>query len=273
MTQPNEFTYQDADMDELEIHTAKISGETKDDVAFIYADSTGVYVPRKDAPRVARALLKAAGSSAMVLDMFDTAPPIPIPAVTLTSLPKLEIKFPYARPLDRYSFYPEAPLFADLPAEFAAPSPAAETLDDCVYVDEDGDRMIIEDSGEDGAYVKAYDSGVNVAREDAPEIALAILERAGWTEKNTRIAGDAHDVAMARHYLRTVVDRTAKARAQDEAEKAEEAALDAEALKLYNGAYGLSSPRWSAHIDNASRERWRNAARAARQMHLTEAAK
>lgn len=285
ISQPNTYFYHDADMDELEIHTAMIKGETKDDVAFIVTAPSGIYVTRKDAPRVARALLKAAGSNAMVVDVADTVPPIPA-AIKLPTLsaPKLEFKFleadvrPYGQLIDaalvsmtraaaNYSLpklAQEAPVFALDPQ----PEPARAELDDYVYVDEDGDRMIIEETEENGAYLKSYDSGVNISKDDAVSVALALLERAGWTEKDTRVDNDAHSIAMARFYLRKIETRLAEEKAKTEAVKAEEEKLDAEALKLYAAAYNVSPAPvvWGAHVDYDSRERWRNAARAARSL-------
>jgi len=293
-SQPNTFFYHDDEWDELEIHTALRNGETDYTTAYVRAGESGTYVARKDAPAVARALLKAAGAKAIVVDVADTIPPIPAPpAIKLPTpfslgiaLPEADLK-PYhsildtvvasmRRAADRHSIRQEAPVFANLPASFSDdvdPSAACHAdLDVYVYVDEDGDRMIIEEAEENGAYLKSYDSGVNISKDDAVSVALALLERAGWPEKDTRVDNDAHSIAMARFYLRKIEIRLAEEKVKDEAvkaAKAEEAKLDAEALKLYAAAYNVSPAPvvWGAHVDYGSRERWRLAARKAREIH------
>ncbi|UIW13310.1 hypothetical protein SEA_CREWMATE_58 [Arthrobacter phage Crewmate] len=134
-------------------------------------------------------------------------------------------------------------------------------MTDFKHTDQDGDHMEVTDSVrlDDHAYVVAVDGpGVFVSKADAPAVALAILEAAGWTSSTS--SDPAALPANAVYTLRRHVEEAEKAAKL----AADEEALDREALELLNAATESSYPTMP---DNVIGSVWRRAARKARELH------
>ncbi|WGH21233.1 hypothetical protein SEA_OBITOO_57 [Arthrobacter phage ObiToo] len=134
-------------------------------------------------------------------------------------------------------------------------------MTDFKHTDQDGDHMEVTDSVrlDDHAYVVAVDGpGVFVSKADAPAVALAILEAAGWTAEASPISASRPGNAV--YALRKHVEEAK----EEAARKADEEALDREALELLNAATESSYPTMP---DNVIGSVWRRAARRARELH------
>lgn len=168
-----------------------------------------------------------------------------------------------------------------LPRPADREAPAVTEYVDRKFTDADGDYLIVRTDApvDAGAYLDASPGGVNVSRDDAPAVALAILEASGLSA--TTGPGTPYRVARAVRVLREHeagrelrAERAARAAealaGQAEAEKADAEALDAEALALFNahrravGDYPLASL--------PDPDRWRAVARAARSLGVPSAA-
>lgn len=145
------------------------------------------------------------------------------------------------------------------------------------HTDADGDRLEIED---ESAYGRAEVTARNkdddavtiyVSKEDAPRVALELLKAAGHKEDDRH--PDSYGITMTSLKLKIQRAEERKARAAEEAKKAEEEAtakaaedakLDAEALKLYRAA---TSAPFSSFLTTTARNTWRQAALEARKIH------
>lgn len=106
----------------------------------------------------------------------------------------------------------------------------------------------------DTAYVDVTNHGVSIPQDDAPAVALAILEASGWgVEDADEIAGEA--VAVLRNAV--VAQQKAKALAEDAAN------LDAEALALRNASLGVDADT----LVGAHQDHWRKIAMKAREIY------
>lgn len=123
------------------------------------------------------------------------------------------------------------------------------------HTDVDGDVLKVQDySGATGeaAWIKQPgDTAVLVPKADAPAVALAILEAAGWTAEASPISASRPGNAV--YALRKHVE-----------EVKEEAGLDNEALFLLNAA---TDSAYVSFPNETIRETWRKAARRAREIH------
>ncbi|AYN59138.1 hypothetical protein HOU52_gp53 [Arthrobacter phage Yang] len=120
------------------------------------------------------------------------------------------------------------------------------------YTDADGDKLNVQTSGghKDTAWVRnPGDSAVHVSKADAPAVALAILEAAGWEAKVASTVGAEEAVYALREHVR---------------DTAQEAELAAEALALLNAA---TDSCYADFPNETVREVWRRAARRAREIH------
>ena len=195
-----------------------------------------------------------------------TYPAATPPFKGLGTLPKPPITFP--------AIFPEADLapfhkiMTDLARQFAYPPrpltkvaplmPTENTPDAFTLTDPDGDKLTVEST-----YVERHKARVAevdledapctvyVTKDDAPALALAVLEAAGWTT-------GPHGYAQAVSILK---DGIAARKAREEANKE----LDAEALKLLNAATGENYVSLS-NVGTIA-DFWRRAARKAREIH------
>lgn len=150
---------------------------------------------------------------------------------------------------------------------------------DTTFTDADGDDLRVKTENEVlGAYVLAESGGVYVSADDAPAVALAILEAAGHdaTTGPSTSYMTARAVRNLREGLRMKAAREAReadkaaqaeaeAKAQAEREAADAAdlaALDREALALFNAHRAAVGDYPLAELPNP--DRWRAVARAAR---------
>jgi len=152
------------------------------------------------------------------------------------------------------------------------------------HVDADRDTLeiFVAAAQSEAAYVHTPQRPATVTKEDAPLVALKLLEASGWTQDSLGgpvehalkgLAKHIQNVAAAEEAARKEAEEEeARKAAQEEARKAEEAAaLDAEALALLN-AYRLTNGRPARKsldeiTDARSRDGWRLIAREARKMH------
>jgi len=152
-----------------------------------------------------------------------------------------------------------------------------------LHTDRDGDTFKITTSWavKEAAFVHTASRAALVRKEEAPALALALLELSGWEADSLGgpvehalkgLAKHIQNVAAAEEAARKEAEEEARKAAEEEARKAEEsAALDAEALALLN-SYRLSNGQPARtsldEIRNlTSREGWRTIAREARKMH------
>uniref|UniRef100_UPI003F4947CA hypothetical protein n=1 Tax=Arthrobacter silvisoli TaxID=2291022 RepID=UPI003F4947CA len=136
------------------------------------------------------------------------------------------------------------------------------------YFDRDGTVIRVEPriGANDEAYIdmrhgtSSYNNIASIPRDDAPALALAILEASGIGQGDCEMADLADAVQRLRRH--TVADAEAKARADNEAK------LDAEALTFCNAlrvAEGLEPyDRLAQHFTPS---RWRAVALKARELH------
>ncbi|WGH21409.1 hypothetical protein SEA_EMOTION_60 [Arthrobacter phage Emotion] len=272
------FAHEDEFGDKLGIRRATRSGVLTDDTAYLWTqdgyggDSPGVFLPRAKAIAAARALLAASGARARVVE--DTGWDEWLG--TLYGVPAKPVPLAFRQPEPRTfhgiidslgTWRPSLAPLVTLPSttiSIPKEAPVATTPDDYAHTDEDGDVLNIEAYENEAMAFLNAGRGVNVAKDAAPEVALALLDRSGWAEGTPAIGSNEADVNMARFYLKKVVRRlgvTAE-------EKAAAEALDKEALALYSAAHGRPETlaTWSSMTDDATRERWRRAATKAREM-------
>jgi hypothetical protein len=125
------------------------------------------------------------------------------------------------------------------------------------YTDRDEDTLVV-DTGETD-YPSVYldaPSGVYIPNEDAPALALAILEAAGYTGDDNYSVHTAE--GAVRVLRRHIEEQTAKKAEAEEAKK-----LDEEAKALCDSTpYG----DWDTNSDNG-KDFWRGIARKARELH------
>ncbi|WGH21125.1 hypothetical protein SEA_CASSIA_52 [Arthrobacter phage Cassia] len=122
------------------------------------------------------------------------------------------------------------------------------------HTDDYGDSLTVENDGQGAAAVTTdHCNSVLVSRDDAPAVALAILEAAGWEPRRLGEGplGDER-VHVAASYL------------AEHARKADEEALDREALELLNAA---TESGYATMPDGVIASVWRRAARRARELH------
>lgn len=125
-----------------------------------------------------------------------------------------------------------------------------------------GSRLGVETSEnhENAAFVEVSRSRFEhfiVPKDDAPAVALAILEASGW---DGEVPFEKDSVEDATYILRKAIKEAAKAKAKAE----DEAKLDAEALTLHNLHWGVSG---AAFRDDNMRLHWRKIALKARELH------
>lgn len=118
--------------------------------------------------------------------------------------------------------------------------------------------------------------GVYVPADQAPALALAILESAGWDPAEIGEVGGYFARAAVRR-LRQYVDHVAKMAAAEakkaaraEAEAAAQRKLDEEAQTLYVASGGSADYWRSPSVSETGREFWRKVARAARAIHVED---
>jgi hypothetical protein len=148
------------------------------------------------------------------------------------------------------------------------------------YTDRDGDDIKVELSNgtPDEGFVLAKD-GAFIPKAEAPALALAILEAAGWDDPEGAAHGEGYHAKIAVRRLRQHADHVARMAAIDAERKAKEAAeaadrakLDAEAKALFLGGDPIyRAGRWD-HLGGAARDHWRAVARAARALHIHDRA-
>lgn len=97
-------------------------------------------------------------------------------------------------------------------------------------------------------------SGVTVPREDAPALALAILEAAWWPNEHLATTEILRRLRELDEHVKAV-----------EAEARERAELEAEALELFNVNQGINLPDWG-NADWAVISSWVRVARRAREI-------
>ena len=133
------------------------------------------------------------------------------------------------------------------------------------YFDRDGTVIRVEPciGAIDEAYIdmrhetSSYNNIAFIPKDEAPAVALAILEASGWDQKDTdEIASEA--VAVLRNAA--VAQQKAKARAEDEAK------LDAEALALRNASLGVDADT----LVGAHQDHWRRIALKARELYASK---
>lgn len=132
-------------------------------------------------------------------------------------------------------------------------------MTDFRHTDHDGDELQIVSSAieSNGASVRSeHGNAVYVSRDEAPAVALAILEAAGWESRiDSHLNAEAAVYALRRH-----VEHAAAVKAKAD----EEAKLAQEALYLLNAACD------TCYVDfpnETVRETWLRAARRAREIH------
>jgi hypothetical protein len=140
-----------------------------------------------------------------------------------------------------------------------------------IYTDQDGDRLMIAPpisaSKVGCATVSMVESPtVFVNKEDAPRVAAELLRAAGWQGYSVVMVGGVveSNVGMAIDYLEAAASDFDRRKH----EQAEQAELEAEALKLYNTVQGRTCTDFPVGMAYGP---WVEAAKVARQMHQTEA--
>lgn len=118
--------------------------------------------------------------------------------------------------------------------------------------------------------VEELDAGniasVAVSKADVPRVALELLKKAGYKETDFACDSTVKQAAgWAIRWLQLAADRTeAEVAREAEAEAADKARLDQEALVLAQSTYG---PKYEDFPHDTARDYWRNVALAARELH------
>lgn len=106
--------------------------------------------------------------------------------------------------------------------------------------------------------------GSTIAPSDAPALALAVLEAAGYEERqkgwDVRNSAD-ENIAQAMRYLSKGIE----IQKRTTAEAKEQAELEAEAVELFNANHGTNRTDWD-HADRSVISSWVRVARRAREM-------
>ena len=107
--------------------------------------------------------------------------------------------------------------------------------------------------------------GITIATSDAPALALAILEAAGYQEHSKAELGSSELLAS---YGMTKLRQAVQAQDREESEAEAQAKLEAEALKLinaYRDSMGYTTCYWET-VGESDRKNWLAVARRAREL-------